>query len=888
MSFARNLNTGPRRAMGKIKPPQAKTVSVEETWTRLSKAIEMIQLKRASQLSFEETYRYAYRMVRDRHSEQLYEGVSRLVGEHLDREATTRILPAFPHGNASTSTNGADAEPLDAKPFDMGISQRASGTDRLAQLQRGERFLAAIKAVWDDHVTCMKRLGDILKYMDKVYVPTMPQRAKTFDLGLELFQTHIIDSPLPIAETLITAILAQIHFEREGEVINRSAVHSCTEMLNGLNTHAKNGRLATSYKVFLEDIFLNQSRAFYNEESTTLLATATATEYLIRVDLRLAEEVERVRYCLHEQTESALVTLLEDVLITQHFTAILDHETTGLDSLVEGDRMSEIKRLFRLFSRVPQGAARLRAKLQEYIVKRGKEINNSREVMAEPAPDPAKGKGREGKPAQVGGAAHSVSLALQWVQQVLDLKDKMDRIWSSALAEDKSFQTAINEAFKTFIETNKQSPEYVSLFIDDNLKKGLKGKSEAEVDVVLDKAVVIFRFLSDRDIFERYYQQHFAKRLLAQRSVSDDAERGLLAKLKVESGAMFVRKLEGMLNDMTISEETNKQFRKHLTRAGVEPLPIDLAVTVCQSGQWPMEVSSSQCILPASLRSAQLSFERFYHTKTSGRKLTWHTTSGSVDVTVRFKARKHELNVSTQAMAVLSCFEPVSSLESLSYKDLEDQTGIAENELKRTLQSLACAKYKILQKSPKGRDVNPATDRFAFNEEFTSNLMKIKIMTVANKVETVEERSETDSKVEEARKFLVQAAIVRVMKQRNRLPHSDLTHEVIRQLAGRFAPKLTMIKQAIDKLIESEYLERDQDDRRVLRYLAPRRHCNVSAYDLLRGHKEGLRAYAGRCARIWSPPGDRQPSTVNDALPAPLDAIELHTGLTVSKAYKQA
>jgi hypothetical protein len=71
-------------------------------------------------------------------------------------------------------------------------------------------------------------------------------------------------------------------------------------------------------------------------------------------------------------------------------------------------------------------------------------------------------------------------------------------------------------------------------------------------------------------------------------------------------------------------------------------------------------------------------------------------------------------------------------------------------ELKRTLQTLACAKYKILTKHPKGRDVND-TDAFSFNSAFSCPLAKIKIATIAAKVETDAERRETESKVDEAR-----------------------------------------------------------------------------------------------------------------------------------------
>lgn len=77
-------------------------------------------------------------------------------------------------------------------------------------------------------------------------------------------------------------------------------------------------------------------------------------------------------------------------------------------------------------------------------------------------------------------------------------------------------------------------------------------------------------------------------------------------------------------------------------------------------------------------------------------------------------------------------------------------TNMKSAELKRTLQSLACAKFKVLTKHPKGRDVDD-TDAFSFNYGFTSPLAKIKIQTIASKVETADERRETDTKLEEVR-----------------------------------------------------------------------------------------------------------------------------------------
>jgi cullin 3 len=94
-------------------------------------------------------------------------------------------------------------------------------------------------------------------------------------------------------------------------------------------------------------------------------------------------------------------------------------------------------------------------------------------------------------------------------------------------------------------------------------------KSDTEVDIVLDKTITVFRYITEKDVFERYYKGHLAKRLLLGRSVSDDAERGMLAKLKIECGFQFTQKLEGMFNDMKISNDHMKAYQEHLAKTTV-------------------------------------------------------------------------------------------------------------------------------------------------------------------------------------------------------------------------------------------------------------------------------------------------------------------------------
>lgn len=58
--------------------------------------------------------------------------------------------------------------------------------------------------------------------------------------------------------------------------------------------------------------------------------------------------------------------------------------------------------------------------------------------------------------------------------------------------------------------------------------------TEQEIETVLDKSMVLFRFLQEKDVFERYYKQHLARRLLLNKSGSDDSEKNMISKLKVK------------------------------------------------------------------------------------------------------------------------------------------------------------------------------------------------------------------------------------------------------------------------------------------------------------------------------------------------------------------
>jgi cullin 3 len=350
------------------------------------------------------------------------------------------------------------------------------------------------------------------------------------------------------------------------------------------------------------------------------------------------------------------------------------------------------------------------------------------------------------------------------------------------------------------------------LFIDEKMCRGLSGASDEEVDEIVEKVMDIFRYVQEKDIFEKYYKQHLAKRLLLGRSVSDDAELNVIQRLKMECGFQFTTKVEGMFKDISKSATTMEAFRGYLRRNHSPLGGIELNVQVLTTGFWPTQ-AATECLLPDEVQQCCKVFEQFYLSAHNGRRLTWQTNMGTADLKVPFEKKRHELSVSTYQMVILMLYRGCSYR---TFKELRELTGVSPLDLKRNL--LMLAKYKILVKIPRTRRVDD-TDKFHFNTRFRHKLYRVKVMSMLpTKNEAA--RTQTLKKIDEDRKHHIEAAIVRTMKARKALQHSLLLIEVTNQLKSRFTPHPGVVKKRIESLIERDYLERSKSDLKTYNYLA--------------------------------------------------------------------
>ncbi|KAH8554516.1 Cullin family-domain-containing protein [Umbelopsis sp. PMI_123] len=630
-------------------------------------------------------------------------------------------------------------------------------------------FLETVSQTWADYCNQMIMIRSIFLYLDRTYVLQSSGIFSLWDMGLELFRSQLLVET-SLRDKIVEGSIDMITTERSGDTINSSLLQSLIRMFIDLSIY---------HDVF-EEPFLRRTQLFYRSEGERLVHSMDMADYLQHVDQRLKEEgIDRINAYVDSSTKPKLIKLVETELLERHVDTILEK---GFQPLLQDNRKDILALMYRLLSRV-HALDQLRTYFFESLKKTGGAIVNDE------------------------------SRDSTMVQSLLAYKQKIDIILAETFDHNTQFANSMREAFESFINSRQNKPaELIAKFVDSKLRSGNKTATDEELESLLDRVLILFRFIHGKDVFEAFYKRDLAKRLLLGKSASIDAERSMLSKMKTECGPAFTSKLEGMFKDIDISRDLMTTFKNHKSYEDIKDLQI--YVNVLTQGFWPT-YPPVEITLPPDMANSQEVFKDFYMSKHNGRRLMWQNNLGHCVVKATFPKGKKELLVSLFQTVVLLLFND-RKRDRLTYNEIRELTNIEDKELSRTLQSLACGNSRVLKKNPPGRDVN-ATDSFSYNEAFTASLYRLKINTIQLK-ETVEENTRTREGVFQDRQYQVDAAIVRIMKTRKTLSHNMLINELFEQL--RFPVKATDIKKRIESLIDREYMERESEDSSSYRYLA--------------------------------------------------------------------
>merc|ERR1719433_784745 len=235
--------------------------------------------------------------------------------------------------------------------------------------------------------------------------------------------------------------------------------------------------------------------------------------------------------------------------------------------MLHNRKYEELTLMYRLFRREPTTLPHMTVLMERYIEERCTKIVEDQQLIDNPQ---------------------------QYVEQVLDLKTELDEMVSSCFENDSTFQKARNNGLENVLNKDTRCAKYLASFCDIQLKKGLKGRNEEEMNTLVGQVVSLFAHLKDKDIFLDFYKRALSRRLLNKLSVSNDAEDNFIQKLKVECGQQAIQKLASMFTDMTLSDQLQDEYNK-LSHGG-SPGGVIHEVRVLQTNAWPEKADENNIV----------------------------------------------------------------------------------------------------------------------------------------------------------------------------------------------------------------------------------------------------------------------------------------------------
>jgi len=727
------------------------------------------------------------------------------------------------------------------------ISTYVKSNNVLGNIEKAD--LPEFIAIWQSYKLMIKWIVHLFMHLESSVI-RLNELLTLTSVALVNFQQSVYST---FHSNLTALCLSLILKEREGELIDVSLLQESLqiylmmglasmidtafatekrEKLKNIDAALRVYEYTSFYLRDYEGAILQSTRDFYQHKSSEWLGSMDVPSYINRVREALQQEEARCAQYLSSGTKPKLVRVVLVECVVAHSDHIFDAARDMLWAMYDNsqsedtfefpaEKTSLVQSLYRLCCQSQalepgqtayQLATRMRSVFLTYVVELGLKALEDKPVETTRVAEDSK----QTKPP----TSDTNSADSHTITAILRLFHYAPLLVRTVFADDLSFNQACNEAFTTIVnkDLGKSSVMQMLAAYCDNLLKGNMKVPETEVDSLLQRCMCVFSHLLDKDMFADLHRANLGKRLLSKRSASSDSEKLIVGLMKMQCGAQFTSKLEGMLNDYTYAtsaslqeyETALKAWQGQQTSRAVKQ--ITFTNTLLTASFWPT-ARPRVFHYPAEMAALQAHYTQWFKTKHNGRNLQWVPTLGDVSLAMSVKGKTYEITVSVLQAVVLKVFDQRS--ESMSFETIKTLTGIEEDEvLKRTLHSLACQKFKVLRRQTESKHIT-TEDVFSSNTAFANNLRKFRIpMPVLDDAEA----ASGNKFLAEERGHAVDASIVRIMKARKILAHTDLQYEVLRQITS-FQPEPKFIKQRIESLLEREYLERDAADTRMYKYM---------------------------------------------------------------------
>ena len=668
--------------------------------------------------------------------------------------------------------------------------------------KKGEKFFNEFNLMWSEINRIFNLLRKIMNKYEKLAYGNI-QKNNVYEIFLYHLKSTLVSElgNKNFINYSIIEVLEQISLLRNKVILklNGSSEDNINEIKMEIEDDNNNNKYSELTKDFLEKIsllirfycetgiyqeyfnkeFIKNTEEFYTKKTEDYINNNPISKYINYVEEILAFENYLIVNHLNEISLKSIVNKLNVILLNNNKKIIFEkyNENTINNNndmkLILNENYPLMKKIYILFKNIKL-EDEIKKKFSEYIISSCKSIYTK----------------------------FSKDYKL-FYQNIASLKKNIDKYISESFLGEEKFKAISKESLTKGIN---QKPSLVcdifSNYIDNILRYDAEKKPLNEIKTIIYEYMILFKYIGNKDLFENFFIKKLCIRCLFNLNKSEEAQNYLIEQLKEECGPYFVSKSQEMISDVKASQEMSQLFKEKETT----DMNIPINYFVLSNYTWPIDTLISGEINNFDLKPTQKKFLDFYRKKNSGKSLFWHLPYcfGEIEMNLNDLGNSIKIIGNGIHIAILKCF--TKNKISLSLKDIMKITKLEKDVINKYIK-------KIVNKNILKYENEVYVVNFFVNKE--ENIKEIMLIDYD---EQQDEKGieENEEKSIEERKFVIDAYIMKILKQKKVMKKSELISTVNEKMP--FEEKEEIINKRIEQLINNRYISKDEEDPSLIKY----------------------------------------------------------------------
>ncbi len=577
--------------------------------------------------------------------------------------------------------------------------------------EEGEALIDAFIREYNQAKILIHWMRKVFTYLDKFYTKNQSIGSLCTNAMNELHDILF----QPLMDRLFTVVTNIIKEDRDGMVVQRYKIKNILRIFEDIDmknpdlVKTKDDLYWTGTHVFgvinnwFKDHFLVATELYISQKSARFIASYSAPEYIKEAMKYLDEEDNRKsEYIMQKNNFHERINQVNLKYMVENNAKTIAKMDTGIRFMFKNKKDVELKEAYKLISKHPDSLKTITEELDPFVRERGEELYNNRDLAKDP---------------------------VKFIPELIKLKRELDSLIEFAFDNHILFQDTKNKAFSHFMNKEHYSKQ-LSNFCDYEMKLGIKGKNNTQIEEKLNDIINLFKCLNNKLIFQIEYAKKLSDRLIQAKSLSQIAEKSLISKLKAEAGVTYVNKMTSMMQDLETSKTEIDLYRASKHRGS--PNGIYFNVQVLQHGAWEIDkIKFDAFEYPSFLTKCMEDFNSFYINRHKTHKLSWALGLGSMEIQYLYLQKPY---ISITTLMQFSLLIILEKYEKLKIEKISEIMGcnplLLANEANALLYHMSYNPKKlktngiILSDAGEKEDLKPKNEVY-INKEFAANSLKI-------------------------------------------------------------------------------------------------------------------------------------------------------------------